>query len=56
MTSNPFPILIERFFTDHLRTQRWLSCLGTRRICDHFAVLEIFCTRGRKKGQALQFS
>ena len=39
MISNPFPILIERFFTDHLRTQRNVSPLTIEAYCDTFRIL-----------------
>jgi len=39
MTSNPFPILIERFFTDHLRTQRNVSPLTIEAYSDTFRIL-----------------
>jgi site-specific recombinase XerD len=39
MTSNPFPILIERFFTDHLRTQRNVSSLTIEAYSDTFRIL-----------------
>jgi len=39
MTSNPFPILIERFFTDHLRTQRNVSPLTIEAYSDTFRML-----------------
>ena len=39
MISNPFPILIERFFTDHLRTQRNVSPLTIEAYSDTFRML-----------------
>jgi len=39
MTSNPFPILIERFFSDHLRTQRNVSPLTLEAYSDTFRIL-----------------
>lgn len=39
MTSNPFSILIERFFTDHLRTQRNVSPLTIEAYSDTFRML-----------------
>jgi site-specific recombinase XerD len=39
MTSNPFPILVERFFTDHLRTQRNVSPLTIEAYSDTFRIL-----------------
>jgi site-specific recombinase XerD len=39
MTANPFPILIERFFTDHLRTQRNVSPLTIEAYSDTFRML-----------------
>ena len=39
MTSNPFPILIEHFFTDHLRTQRNVSPLTIEAYSDTFRIL-----------------
>lgn len=39
MTSNSFPILIERFFTDHLRTQRNVSPLTITAYGDTFRIL-----------------
>lgn len=39
MTSNPFPILIERFFTEHLRTQRNVSPLTIDAYSDTFRIL-----------------
>jgi len=39
MTSNPLPILIERFFTDHLRTQRNVSPLTIDAYSDTFRIL-----------------
>jgi integrase/recombinase XerD len=39
MTFNPFPILIERFFTDHLRTQRNVSPLTIEAYSDTFRIL-----------------
>jgi len=39
MTSNPFPVLIERFFTDHLRTQRNVSPLTIEAYSDTFRML-----------------
>jgi len=39
MTSNPFPILIERFFSDHLRTQRNVSPRTLEAYSDTFRIL-----------------
>ena len=39
MTVNPLPILIERFFTDHLRTQRNVSPLTIEAYSDTFRIL-----------------
>jgi site-specific recombinase XerD len=39
MTSNPFPILIERFFVDHLRTQRNVSPRTIEAYSDTFRIL-----------------
>ena len=49
MTSNPFPILIERFFTDHLRTQRNVSPLTIEAYSDTFRLLLRFLAERHRR-------
>src|SRR6266540_6475930 len=49
MTSNPFPILLERFFTDHLRTQRNVSPLTIVAYSDTFRILLRFLAERHHK-------
>src|SRR5579871_1514020 len=49
MTSNPFPILIERFFTDHLRTQRNVSPLTIEAYSDTFRMLLRFLAERHRR-------
>ena len=49
MTSNQFPILIERFFTDHLRTQRNVSPLTIEAYSDTFRLLLRFLAERHRR-------
>jgi site-specific recombinase XerD len=49
MSPNPFPILIERFFTDHLRTQRNVSPLTINAYGDTFRMLLRFLAERHQK-------
>lgn len=49
MTSNPFPVLIERFFTDHLRTQRNVSPLTINAYSDTFRLLLRFLAERHRR-------
>jgi integrase/recombinase XerD len=49
MTPNPFPIMIERFFTDHLRTQRNVSPLTLNAYGDTFRILLRFLAERHQK-------
>ena len=56
MTSNPFPILIERFFTDHLRTQRNVSPLTIEAYSDTFRIpLKFLAEKHRQTIDRLTF-
>lgn len=56
MISNPLPILIERFFTDHLRTQRNVSPLTIEAYSDTFRILlRYLAERHRKTIDQLTF-
>jgi integrase/recombinase XerD len=49
MSPNPFPVLIERFFTDHLRTQRNVSPRTIAAYGDAFRILLRFLAERHKK-------
>ena len=49
MSPNPFPVLIERFFTDHLRTQRNVSPLTLNAYGDTFRILLRFLAERHQK-------